>query len=266
MPPPTSNGAVFDPLARDYDRLFTNTLIGSLFRAAVWQRLDVRFRAGDRVLDMGCGTGADALYLAGRGVQVVAADISASMIRTTQEKVVRAGFASLVSLRQLAIEDLASSPLPELIHPFDGALFNFGSLNCVADLRKTAQALAQRLRPGAVALLCIMAPLCPWEWLWLLRRGQPRKAFRRLRFGGVQWRGITVRYPSARAVARAFTPQFQLLRTAGIGALTPPPFAESWAAARPNLTERLNAWERRLEAYPPLSHFCDHYLIELEKR
>ena len=116
-----------------------------------------------------------------------------------------------------------------------------------------------------MALLCVMGPLVPWEWAWFVWRGQPTKAFRRLRRGGVPWRGLTIRYPSMRATRRAFGPWFRLCRASALGALLPPPYAEDWAVRRPGLFARLNRWERRLETVPPLPWLADHYLLELER-
>lgn len=272
----------FDSMAADYDRNFTNSAIGTLMRQAVWRRLDVCFRPGDRVLELNCGTGADALYLAQRGVRMLATDVAPAMLDVVRAKVQRAGLEGMVETQRLAIEDLTrrqedretsrldaislSPCLPvSWSGPFDGALSNFGGLNCVANLGPVAAGLAACLRPGAMALLCVMGPLLPWEWAWFLRRRQPAKAFRRLRRGGVGWRGLTIRYPSIAALRRAFAPWFRLRRASAVGALLPPSYAEGWAARHPRLLSQLNRWERRLEALPPLPWLADHYLLELER-
>lgn len=286
-------------MAADYDRSFTDTLLGGLMRRAVWRRMDAAFRPGDRVLELNCGTGADAVYLGRRGVRVLATDVSPAMVEVARAKVERAGLSGVVEVERLAIEELSAqagdqetrrragkehaadrpaSLSPGLLvsdlpahplassGPFDGALSNFGGLNCVDDLAPVAAGLAARLRPGASALVCLMGPLVPWEWGWFLRRGSPRKALRRLRRGGTPWRGMTIRYPSIGAARRAFAPHFRLTRAGGVGALLPPSYAEDWAARHPRLVERLAAWERRLEALPPLPWLADHYLLELERK
>jgi hypothetical protein len=148
---------------------------------------------------------------------------------------------------------------------FDGALSDFGGLNCVADLAAAGRSLAARLRPGAVAVLCVMGPLVPWEWGWFLGHGQPGKAFRRLTPGGVEWRGLRVRYPPIRSLRRALAPGFRVRRVAALGALLPPSYAESWAGRHPRLIARLDRWERRLETFPPLPWLGDHYLMEAER-
>ncbi len=49
-------------------------------RNLLWERYARLFRPGDAVLDVGCGTGIDALFLARSAVRVVGIDASPSMI------------------------------------------------------------------------------------------------------------------------------------------------------------------------------------------
>jgi SAM-dependent methyltransferase len=254
--------SAFDAAAAGYDAAFTATRIGTMMREAVWARCAARFAPASRILEMNCGTGEDARWLAQRGLQVLATDVSAAMVARAGDKLATAPGAANARLRQLAWEDLAQLDEP----PFDGALSNFGGLNCVADLNAAAHALAACLRPGAVAVLCIMGPLVPWEWAWYLAHGKPAKAFRRLRRGGVPWNGITVRYPPITAMRRAFAPQFRCLRLSALGALLPPPYAEPRAGRWSRALAALNRAERRLETCWPLPQLADHYVIEFERR
>ena len=142
-------------------------------------------------------------------------------------------------------------------------LSNFGGLNCVADLPGVAVGLAARVRPAGRAVLCVMGPVVPWEVGWFLARGAPGRAFRRLTPGGVEWRGVRVRYPTIGALRRAFRPGFRLRRVSGLGVLVPPPYAEGLAVRHPGLVRALARWEGRLAAVPPLPWLADHYLAEL---
>ena len=251
----------FDALAADYDARFTATPLGVLLRQAVHPPLHARFAPGSRVLELACGTGEDAVHLGRRGVRVLATDASPIMIERARAKIAAADLAPTIEARALSIEALS-----ELSGPFDGAFSNFGGLNCVADLGGTARTLADLLKPGAPILLCVMGPLVPWEWAGFLGRGKPREAFRRLRRGGVDWRGITVRYPRIGELRRAFTPAFQPLRVSAVGAFLPPTEWEAWTERHPRLLAALARWERRLEAVPPLPWLADHYLLELARR
>ncbi len=252
----------FDRLAADYDSQFSHSTIGRYMRAAVARRLDARFAASDSILELNCGTGEDAVHLARRGVRVLATDVSAGMFDVARRKIDEARLGHLVAVRQLDLRHLDRLEAG----PFDGALSNFGGLNCVDELQPVARALAARLRRGAVAILCVMGPLVPWEWGWYLARGQFAAAFRRLRRGGVTWRGMTIHYPAIGRLRRDFAPQFQFLRSSAVGALVPPTFAESWASRHPKLVSFLNRCERRCECLPPLPWLADHYVLELQRR
>src|SRR6187402_1332446 len=113
--PLSAPSSAFDRLATEYDDGFTRTILGERLRHAVWRRLDALFASGDRVLELACGTGEDAVHLGGRGVRVLATDASPEMVRVAREKAERAGLTG-VEVRQLAVEDLDRLDVPS----FDG--------------------------------------------------------------------------------------------------------------------------------------------------
>ena len=71
----------FDEIAPRYDEVWTRSPIGRLQRDAVWRRLDDLFHPGEKLLDLGCGTGEDALHFMSRGMQVSGIDASPEMVR-----------------------------------------------------------------------------------------------------------------------------------------------------------------------------------------
>ena len=111
-----------------------------MMRRAVWARCAARFASGARVLEMNCGTGEDALWLAHRGVQVLATDASPAMLRVAESKLAASPGSAPAQLARLAWEELGTFEAG----PFDGVLSNFGGLNCVGDLRAAACALAAK--------------------------------------------------------------------------------------------------------------------------
>ena len=54
----------FSSLAASYDDLFTRSTIGRAQRNVVWDVLLNAFEPGTRILELNCGTGEDALFLA----------------------------------------------------------------------------------------------------------------------------------------------------------------------------------------------------------
>src|SRR5690606_1446995 len=119
----------FDALAPTYDADFGAGDIGGRLRRAVWRRVDAAFPRDCRVLDLGCGTGEDAVHLAGGGRRVVAIDASPAMVAQARAKAIARGVADRVDVRELPIERLDDLAEPA---PFDAVLSNFGALNCVA--------------------------------------------------------------------------------------------------------------------------------------
>ncbi len=252
----------FDAESVSYDARFTHSTIGTVMRQAVWRRLERRFGSGDRVLEMNCGTGEDAFWLAQRGVQVHATDSSPKMLQVAREKLAPTSVAARVTFQELAWEDLQKLDEPA----FDGALSNFGGLNCIQDLRAVASPLARCLKPGAIAVLCLMGRSVPWEWCWYLLHGEPATAFRRLRAGGADWAGMKINYPSIASIRRAFAPHFKVRRVSAIGALVPPPYTEQSIGRFKRVILALNRLERACETVWPLPQLADHVLLEMERQ
>jgi SAM-dependent methyltransferase len=263
----------FDALAETYDETFTNSRIGRTQRDAVWRELDRVFRPGQEVLEINCGTGADAVYLAARGVQVLACDSSPRMIEVARRRLANPGSAlrAPVDFEVLATEEIGTLQALGSPPQFDGALSNFAGLNCVEDLSQVARDLARLLRPGAPAVLCFFGPLCAWEILWYLAHGNPRKAFRRLRSGGdlaslAEGASVRVRYPGVRALARIFAPWFVLKRWKGVGAAVPPTYLEPLAQRFPKVLRSLEGVDRWLGRCALARGMADHILLEFERK
>src|SRR5215469_8716716 len=136
-------GSVFDRLAAQYDRLWTSSAVGRLQRQAVWRSMDRFFRSGDKLIDLGCGTGEDALHLARRGMQIFAIDASPEMVRIARGRGVNASV--------LGIEEVGC-----IQGLFDGAISNFGALNCVSNLEILRGMLGRLVNPGGYLAVCTL--------------------------------------------------------------------------------------------------------------
>jgi ubiquinone/menaquinone biosynthesis C-methylase UbiE len=259
--------APFDAIADRYDETFTTSRIGRAQRASVWRELGKAFRPGDRVLEIGCGTGVDACFLAERGIKVLACDSSPQMIAVAARRVKETGQHESVHPRLLAAEDIA---ILRHSNSFDGAFSNFGALNCVQDLRRLAKDLSILLRPGATALLCWMGRCCLWEITWYLAQGKPGKALRRFHREGAtaqlaEGASVRVFYPSVRLLAQTFAPEFQLKSVKGIGVFVPPSYLETWANRFPGLFGLSVRVDSFLGHCPGIRTFADHILLEFRR-
>lgn len=249
----------FDAMAGTYDATFTNTLVGRALREIVWSRFEQVFRPSQRILELGCGTGEDAVRLAGSGVRVVATDPSSPMIRIAQRKSLTANCQESIEFRCLAMDDIGSFADGEV---FDGVLSNFGAVNCVQNLRTLVADIAERLSPGAPLLWVVMGRHAPWEWFWYLTRGQWRKAWRRLRPGGTKWRGMTISYPTPAQMKSLLLPYFTVTRLAPLGVALPPSYAAAWLDHSPFAATVLTRLERWAQRSSMLASWSDHFIIE----
>jgi SAM-dependent methyltransferase len=236
-------------------------------RRAVRRDLLQAFPEGSHVLELGGGTGEDALFLAAQGRKVFLTDGSPEMVFRAETKSRAAGLSHLISCERLSLEELKSfatlrqtrgDPL------FVGCFSNFASLNCVDDLSTVGRGLSMLLPAGARALLVVFGPFCPGEIATLLLKGRFRSAFRRLSRhpapARVAGHTFTVSYPAPAVYARAFAPWFRLARIQGIGVLVPPSSAEPFISRFPRLLSVLEAGDRILSA--PLALLGDHVLLD----
>jgi SAM-dependent methyltransferase len=245
-----------------YDAEFTNTAVGRALRRIVWARLAAMFHPSQRVLELGCGTGEDAVRLAMAGIDVVATDASPEMLAVARAKARRAGCLERIDFQCLPMEDVGRA-----LHGqrFDGVFSNFGALNCVRDLSALAAGVANLLPANGALVWVIMGRRVPWEWLWFLVRGDRRRAFRRYRAEGTEWRGLTIRYPTPAEVTALLTPRFAVTRVAPLGIALPPSYAASWFNRSPRALSAVTRLEELAQRSTALASWSDHYLLEARR-
>jgi ubiquinone/menaquinone biosynthesis C-methylase UbiE len=256
---------VFDQMASDYDNVFTRSLIGRAQRDAVWSVLSRTFQSGDHVLELNCGTGEDAFFLARNGISVTACDASEQMIRTASNRLHAEATDAAVQFILLATESLSSL---QSTTRFDGAFSNFSGLNCVADLRQTAKDLAMLLPPKAPLLVCLSTRFCIWEMVWFFLHGKFRKAFRRCSGHATATMGeftVDVYYPTIRELQKLFAPSFVLNSCMGVGVTVPPSYVENWIRSYPRLLRLLRVIDKAVSTLPGLRVLGDHMLLHFER-
>lgn len=257
----------FDAAAPDYDRA-TGGRLFHLQRAEAHRLLRLWLPARARVLEVGCGTGVDAVFLARHGHEVVACDPSSEMRRLTERRAREAGVVDRLRVLDCPLELLPG--LVETLGPprFDAVLSNFGALNCVASLDALGALAARHLRPGGTVVLGVLGAACLWERLYFTLTGRRALAGRR-RDGLVPVGGVEVPtwYHSLDTLGRALGADLVLSDVRGLAVLVPPPHLEPHWRRVPRVVESVVAAADRGVAWlPGLRTRGDHVMARWEKR
>jgi SAM-dependent methyltransferase len=257
----------FDSVAADYDGPRGNNILIQEMRGEMWTWLDATFRAPSRLIDIGCGTGLDAVRMAQLGHRITATDWSNQMVGRTRERAEREQLTERVRAAAVGGQDFERL---EGDASYDGAYSNLGPLNCVPNLEVLARECARLLKPGGQLVFTVIGRVCPWEiGHYALRRRWARVKIRfARRFVPVNMNNHTIwtRYYLPREFYSAFQKHFTLEHYRGLCTFAPPPYL-TWARDK---HPRLHAWlwrlDRRTAGWPILRSMGDHFLIVMKKR
>lgn len=264
--------ADFDEAAVSYDRDFTDSQVGRAQRHLVWHHLDRLLSdlpAPATVLEINCGTGEDALWLAGRGHPVLATDISAGMLAVAKAKAARAGGDLPLTWARLSAQEL---DIHTVNGPFDLVFSNFGGLNCLSpdQMAGLARRLAALVRPGGRLVTVVMPSFCLWETAWNLLSLRPGMAARRWRQGAVMAQVGSARFPiwyyGPGRMQRLFQDGFDCVAARPVGLAVPPSALESRFRNWRRLVAGLEWIDRHLGNSARLAALSDHMLLEFRRR
>jgi 2-polyprenyl-3-methyl-5-hydroxy-6-metoxy-1,4-benzoquinol methylase len=251
----------YDAIAADYDAQVSGD---DWMRQKLHAHYARVFRVGDRVLDVGCGTGIDAIALARRGIHVVGVDGSVAMIARLQAKVASEHLEERIQAHVRRIQDLAS--LNEA--PFDGIISAFASLNALPDLGGFAADAARLVRPRGHVVLHMLNRFSLWEWLgyvarrdWTAAKAVGRQRTRAFVIGGEKVPHTV--YFADEAYRRFFARDFVKRGAYSLGALRPPHTVGRVPSSMVGILESLDV---RLGGLPLLRNAGRFFVLDLERR
>lgn len=257
----------FNSVAADYDGPRGNNLQIQQMREEMWRWLDATFAPGSRLIDIGCGTGLDAIRMARLGHHVTATDWSPLMVERTSDRAEREQLTVRVQATAIGAQEFSRL---EANGTYDGAYSNLGPLNCVPNLGEVSKECARLLKPGGALVFTVIGRFCPWEIGYCLRRRQLARL--RVRFArnfvrvGMNKHTIWMHYYGPREFYRAFEQEFTLLHFRGLCVFAPPPYMTAVRERHPRLHEQLWRLDRRVSGWPVLRGMGDHFLITMKKR
>jgi SAM-dependent methyltransferase len=257
----------FDSVAADYDGPRGNNEQIQEMRGEMWRALDRVFSIPSQLIDLGCGTGLDAIRMAKLGHLVAATDWSPLMVQRTSERAEKNQVADRVRSTEVGAHELHS--LGES-GQYDGAYSNLGPLNCVPNLGDVSNECARLIRTGGHLVFTVIGRICPWEIAHYLGRRRWSRAT--LRFArrvvpvSMNDHTIWTRYYRPLEFYKAFESNFSLEHYHGLCVFTPPPYL-GWVRTRhPVWHQRLRRLDRRVSHWPIIRGMGDHFLIVMKRR
>jgi SAM-dependent methyltransferase len=264
--------ARFDRAAKLYDATYGppsesgrgNALIGWLQNEFLTLLRDI-FPVGAGLLDLGSGTGNEALAMVHNGYEVLGIDISPAMVRQAQTKMAVYGVQRGVSFRALPAAHLHK--LDER-GPFQGAYSSLGTLNTEPNLDSVAHDLHDLLEPGAAFVAVVMSRYCLFETLRKLRRAKNGDVLNR----SGEWKearagagGVVapVKFYTPDEFAAHFAPYFTVESVCAFPLWMPPVQLHALYNANPEGFTRREGRERRMRTWPGFRSWGDHFLMVL---
>jgi ubiquinone/menaquinone biosynthesis C-methylase UbiE len=264
-----STNPSFDAAAAQYDAMFTHSFTGRGQRNLVWKWLDriieKHLRKKCKILEINCGTGEDAMYLAQKGHQVLATDISPKMIEIAQSKIGKQ------NLSNLSFRTLDANNLEHLEGPFDIVFSNFGGLNCLSPQQLTALSakVTRLLAPKGIFIGVIMSRKCSWERLYYFAKGNEKQRQRRMQNESleiiVDGSVVTTWFYSPEECKEFFGKSLQFVMVKPIGIGYPPSYLNSFVENRAGLKGIVLMIEGLLGNTSFLANHSDHFLITFTK-
>jgi len=261
----------FDHTARIYDQEFTRSPIGVMQRKRVRRFLENNLSDDHPadILELNCGTGEDAVWLAANNHSILATDISAEMVDIARQK---AALQQAGNNIRFKVMDILASQKSLGGEKYDLVFSNFGGFNCLDEQQFAGwlkEQLPELLKPGGKLVVVLMSVFCAWESLYFLSKGQFGKAFRRLSKGPAEGRlsassVVNTWYYSPAWIRRQLPENLTLTAVKPIGLFIPPSCLNSFFSTRKTLLAKLEQMENGIGQAGAAAFLSDHYLAEIE--
>jgi len=259
----------FDAIAAEYDKSFSNSLIGWEQRqlSRHWLKKFLGSQKKLEILEINCGTGDDALWLGSLGHTVIATDQSTAMIEQAEKKL------SLTDQKNVRFISCSFENLANQFgkQQFDLIFSNFSGLNCVSPNEMTglSKQLFSLLKKNGHLAAVVFGKYSWWETFFFLLKAQPRKAFRR--WGNKDVKAMLaeniyqpVYYYSIPHLKKMLS-SLRLIEKRPVGLFIPPTYLEAAMKKRSSLFQSLTKLEKNMNGFPVGSSFADHVYLLFKK-
>ncbi len=254
----------FDSASEEYDFTISHNYINTWIRRRSIRELLNLSKAEDTLIEVGSGTGAEALELSKHVSMIIATDISQRMIEILTKKVQAKKLSKKILPLKISAADI--SKVGDLVDcaNFRVAYSFNGALNCEPELKRFVEGLSSVLIPRGYFVCSIRNSFCLSEALshaavlqfdkMAPRKKQPVM----VSVGGMD---IPAFYYPPVTFAKFFSPRFKLKKMIGLPAFLPPAYLSDYCVKFKNIASLLERMELLLAGRFPFNRFGDQTLF-----
>ncbi|MDG6968273.1 MAG: methyltransferase domain-containing protein [Nitrososphaerota archaeon] len=258
----------FDSASDEYDFTIRRNFINTWIRKRSLQVLRKLLRPGDYLMEVGCGTGEEAIAISDWVSGIVATDVSAGMVGLLEEKVAARGLAGKILPMKLSaseisrVRDLIGEKEIRVAYSFNGAL------NCEPNLGSFVRQLDSLLEPDGYFVCSVRNTTCATEMIshglvLQFDRANPRRV--QPIMVSVGGRDVPSTYFSPSSFISYFSPRFSPAQVIALPALLPPAYLNGYYLRLRPFLSFLERLELPLSGVSPFNRLGDQTLFVFRK-
>ena len=259
----------FDGVAYNYDDHIFGNRINTFLRDRSLEFINRYLPKRSRILEIGCGTGAETMQLIRDGHEVVAADISSNMLSILYEKARNEKL-----LDNLTTLKLRASKIDQLLKKFGDGYFDlaystFGALNCEPSIEVVPKFLSRLLTNDGYFIAGVYNKFCLSETVIDIVTLKLNRLLWRIKNPISEGRSrfcldvYSFSYPE---FVNLFRPFFTPVNTIGVPVLLPPSNFKRLVNGFGSRYNIVRSVDKSLSSIWPFKFLGDHFLVALKQR